>query len=135
MALHDRCEIPECMTKDLLAKHLGIEILEAGPGYAKTRLVVDNRHLNGYGMTHGAAVFALADMAFATASNSRGKKAVALHMDIYFLRATGKGDELVAVAEEDYLTGRTGLYRIAISTPGGERIALAEGVVHRSEKG
>ena len=48
----------------------GIEILEAGGGKSKIHLALDNRHKNALGFVMGAVYFAMADFAFAVASNS-----------------------------------------------------------------
>ena len=40
--------------------------------------------LNGEGLTHGGAIFGLADLVFAAASNSHGNLALALNVNISF---------------------------------------------------
>ncbi|MEC8552318.1 MAG: hotdog fold thioesterase, partial [Pseudomonadota bacterium] len=49
---------------------LGMEIVEAGPDFAIVGMTLGARHLNGFGIAHGGALFALADTAFAHACNS-----------------------------------------------------------------
>ena len=122
------------LEKDAFAKMLGIEVLEIRPGYAKASLVVAKEHLNSIDITHGAAVFSLVDMAFAAASNSHGNIAVALNMNINFVKATVLGNVLYATASEDKLTNRTGLYRITVEDQTGELVATAEGLVYRKKE-
>ena len=57
---------------DTFARHLGIEIAEIGPERAVVTMPFDERHRNGMGQAHGGAIFALADLAFAAASNASG---------------------------------------------------------------
>ncbi|MFZ5639799.1 MAG: PaaI family thioesterase [Bacillota bacterium] len=116
---------------DIYARHNGIEIVEIRPGYAKTRMVVGENHLNAVNITHGAAVFGLVDLAFAAASNSHGQVAVALNMNISYVKATTVGNILTATATEDKLTNRTGLYRIVVEDEKGDLVAVAEGLVFR----
>lgn len=116
---------------DIYARHNGIEIVEIRPGYAKTRMVVGENHLNAVNITHGAAVFGLVDLAFAAASNSHGQVAVALNMNISYVKATTMGSILTATATEDKLTNRTGLYRIMVEDEKGDLVAVAEGLVFR----
>lgn len=117
--------------KDRFGKMVGVDIVEAGPGYARVTLKVEERHLNAVDITHGAAVFSLADLAFAIASNSHEKVAVALNMTINFLKATKEGSLLTATAMEDNLTNRTGLYRIEVKDETEEIVAVAQGLAYR----
>jgi len=124
--------IRKAFQNDRLARFLGIEILEIKPGYARTALRVNQNMLNSLAMTHGSAIFALADMAFAVACNSHGTAAVALSVNINFMKATGEGSLLTATAEEECRTSRTGVYRITIENEKGEKIASAVGTAYRT---
>lgn len=119
------------LEKDAMAKHLGIVITEIKPGYACAIMKVTKELLNGLGITHGSAVFALADIAFAAASNSHGPEAMGLNVNINYLKATKEGAVLTAVAREENLTKRTGVYRMEVRDESGAMIALAEGLVYR----
>lgn len=116
---------------DRFGRHNGMEIIEMEEGRARTRLIVADCHLNAENITHGAAVFGLADLALAAASNSYGRPAVALNMNISFVKASGIGSVLTATARQDNLTHRTGLYRIVVENEQKETIAVAEGLVFR----
>ncbi|NMO04832.1 hydroxyphenylacetyl-CoA thioesterase PaaI [Gordonia sp. TBRC 11910] len=105
---------------DKASRALGIELIELGPGRAKTTMRVTEEMLNGYGMTHGGYVFIVADTTFALACNSHDDSAVAARADIRFLRPTHEGDLLVAEAVERQRIGRTGLYDITVSV--GEQV-------------
>ncbi|MHC5173758.1 MAG: PaaI family thioesterase, partial [Planctomycetota bacterium] len=74
----------ELLSKDAFAEHNGIELVEIGPGMARAVMTVGNEHFNGVGIVHGAAIFSLADFAFAAASNSHGVVAVAINANISF---------------------------------------------------
>lgn len=84
--------------------------------------------LNGAGLTHGSAVFALADIVFAASSNSHGTLALALNVNINFLKATTEGAVLTAVGREENRTRKTGLYRLEVRDEEGDLVAVAEGV-------
>lgn len=113
-----------------MAKHLGIWLTEIKPGYARATLKVTPELLNGAGLTHGSTVFALADIAFAAASNSHGPLALALTVSINFLKATTEGAVLTAVATEMKLTRKTGLYRLEVRDENDDLVALADGMVY-----
>ena len=54
--------------KDRFASAAGVELLEIKEGYARARMLVQPKHLNGGGVCQGGAVFTLADLAFAAAA-------------------------------------------------------------------
>ncbi|NLA48027.1 MAG: PaaI family thioesterase, partial [Bacteroidales bacterium] len=84
----------EFMKRDHFASLLGIELCVAENGTARARLEIDEKHLNGLNMAHGGAIFTLADLVFAAASNSYDSVAVGIHADIYFLKSVRKGTVL-----------------------------------------
>lgn len=116
--------------KDAFARHCGVEILEIGNGTAKGRLVIGPEHLNGVGIVHGAAIFALADAVFAAASNSHGYVAVAININISYLKSTESG-VLYAQAVENNVRGRIGSYTITIADDADQTVSLFEGLVYR----
>ena len=87
--------------------------------------------VNVHGVAHGGVVFALADAAFAAASNAHGVPAVALAMSIQFLVAAQAGETLVAEAREQRLGRRAAFYAMTVTGRGGRTIATCQGVVHR----
>lgn len=123
-------DIKSLFDRDALAKHLGMELAELDPGRAVARMTVGEEHLNLFGMAHGGIVFTLADFAFEAACNSHGTVAVALNVNISFLKPAGTGP-LTATAEEISCGGRTGTYDIAVTDEGGERVASFHGLAYR----
>ena len=117
--------------RDALANHLGIQLLEVRPGYARAKMTVGPELLNGLGVTHGGTIFSLADIVFAAASNSHGIPALALNVNISFIKASKEGAVLTATAEEENITRKTGLYRMVVRDDSNELIATAQGLVYR----
>ena len=70
--------------RDRYAALTGVEIVEAGTGYCKARLVIEDKHMNAANVVQGGAIFTLADLAFAVASNSRGPLALAINVNISY---------------------------------------------------
>jgi acyl-CoA thioesterase len=122
-------QLKKYFTKDAFAELCGIELIEAGPGSARTRLVVEKQHLNSLGIAHGGIVFTLADMAFAAAAHSRGKSAVAINTTISFLKA-GKTDTLYAEAKEVSRNRKLATYSVQVTDSTGEVLALFQGTVY-----
>lgn len=128
-------EIIEYIRNDPFARHLGALVEIPGPGRSRVSLTITDSMVNFHGITHGAVIFALGDMAFAAASNSRGQEAVALNVAINFLKATGPGDRLVAEAAEQHAAGPTALYDIVVTNERtGEIVARSQDLVYRKKK-
>ena len=116
--------------KDLFARHCGIELVSAEPGRAVARLRVADEHRNGLGMAHGGAIFALADLAFAAAANSRDAVAVGVNASISFFKAA-PGGTLEAVAAENADPRRIGGYTVEVRDEAGDLVALFQGLAYR----
>jgi acyl-CoA thioesterase len=112
---------------DAVARDLGIEIRDVGPGRATAVLRLAPQMLNGHGTAHGGYLFLLADTAFAFACNTHGEPAVARACEIEFLRPGRAGDELHAVATERVRSGRSGIYDVTVRTAEGVVIAEFRG--------
>jgi len=125
-------KIKEFFKNDRFAGYIGIELVEAGPGTAVARLKIEERHLNGVGIVHGGAVFSLADLAFAVASNSHGTVALAINADIAFLKAASEG-VLTARAREVSRNRKLATYRIDVTDSDDEMIAVFQGTVYRKK--
>jgi acyl-CoA thioesterase len=99
---------------DYFAEELGIKVLEAKDGFAKVSMIVEKKHTNALGFTHGGAIFSLADYAFAQACNFGDNVAVAVQVSINFLRPSVEGDDLTAEAVR-VSDGKTmGLYNVTV---------------------
>jgi acyl-CoA thioesterase len=127
---NDMDKVKEFNDKDAFARHSGVEIVDIGEGSARGRLVLKPHHLNGVGIVHGAAIFTLADAVFAAASNSHGHVAVAINVNISYLKPTENGI-LYADARENNARGRIGSYTITITDETGQTTALFEGLAYR----
>lgn len=122
--------IKQVMRNDQFAARAGIELLEVSPGQAKARMTVEPHHWNGVGLTHGGAIFTLADFAFAAASNSHGTVAVAISVSIVFMKATRTG-VLVAEAREMSRNPKLGTYLVEVKDEQGDTVASFQGMVYR----
>lgn len=101
--------------EDDVPNGLGVEIVEVGAGRATLAMTVRADMVNGHRIAHGGFIFALADSAFAYASNSRNERAVAAQGQITFLRPSKLGDRLVAAAREVSRSGRSGIYDVRVT--------------------
>ena len=102
-----------------------IEVLEARPGYARTRMPVTPQIINGHGNVHGGAYFTFADFTAAIASNMHGATTVATNASISFLRAVHVNEsELFAEARTVKTGKRMNFMTAEIKDAAGNLIAV-----------
>jgi len=118
---------------DRFARHAGIELLEVAEGTASARMKITRQHLNGVHIVHGGAIFTLADLTFAAASNSHGTVAVAINVSIAYLKAVDRGT-LFARAREVSRNPKLALYLVDITDDGGDLVATFQGMVYRKKE-
>ncbi len=114
---------------DRFAKENGIRVVAAGRGFARTEMNVEPRHLNGAGVLQGGALFTLADLAFAVASNSHGVLALGCQADVTWFKAVRSG-RLTAEAEEVARTRTLSTCLIRVTDERRELVALFKGVAY-----
>lgn len=118
---------------DRFARHLGIEMLDYGPGHARARMDLRSEHLNSAGTAHGGAIFSLADAVFSVASNSHQTLALAINVSISFFKAARSGT-LFAEGREVSLNPRLATYLIEVKDHEGHAVALFQGTVYRKKE-
>ena len=118
---------------DRFAEHSGIRLIAVGNGSAQAEMDVSDYHLNGLGITNGGAIFTLADIAFAAASNSHENDAVAIHADISFFKASKSG-KMIAKATEVHRNRKLATYQIDVFDEEGRLIASMQGTAYQKKK-
>jgi acyl-CoA thioesterase len=122
------------MQQDLFSQWLGINILDAEPGYCKLKVFVRPEMCNGFGVAHGGIAYSLADSALAFASNAHGRKAVSIETSISHIKPIQVGDMLIATATEKHLSSRLAIYEISITKQDNTLAALFKGTVYRKDE-
>ncbi len=120
-------------SEDKFAKHNGIQLLEAAPGWAKASMKIAPYHMNGAKTVHGGAIFTLADFAFAVASNSHGKLSMGINTSVSFVKAVTKG-YLYAEAQEQAINPKLASYHVQITDDDNDVVALFQGMVYRKKE-
>ena len=118
---------------DRFAAANGMRLLELRPGFAKTCLKVEERHLNNVGTVQGGAIFTLADFAFGAASKTGGKVAVAVNTNLSFLKATRSGN-LFAEASEISRSRKLSVCTVQVTNDARELVALFQGTAYIMEE-
>lgn len=120
-------------SRDRYAALTGIEIVEAGKGYCKAQLKIEEKHMNAANVVQGGAIFTLADLAFGVASNSHGQLALAINVNISFLNSVSSGI-LYATATELGEPKRLGAYDVMVTDEHGRIVARFNGMVYRKKQ-
>ena len=116
-------EIKEKLNRDdRFCRYNEMRIDVIHPGYAEAVMEITENKLNGLGIAQGGAIFTLADLAFAGASNAAGFRTVAFTSNISFIRP-GTGRRLRAVATEVSRGRRTGVYSVQVFNDDGKVVA------------
>jgi acyl-CoA thioesterase len=127
-----RMTIQEFLQGDKFARLAGIELLEVGNGYARARMEIKPIHLNGGGVCQGGAIFTLADLAFAAATNSHARLTLSVTSSINFFRAESRG-VLYAEAREVFSHKRLANCEVSITNEAGEAVATFCGTGYRKD--
>lgn len=123
-------KIESVLGNDRVADWCDMTVVSVGDGGAVVSMTLADRHLNGNDAAHGGVTYALADVAFALAVNSRGP-AVSANASITYCAAACAGDTLVATASEVSLSRKLGTYEVIVRDTSGKTIALFQGLGYR----
>ena len=111
------------------AKFLGIRLVDVDEGYALCEMRYREEMDNIHSIAHGGAVFSLIDEAFEISSNSHGTMAVALNMNITYIKPAQKNSLLQAESREVTRGRKTATYQITVKDAEG-LIAMCQALVY-----
>ncbi len=112
---------------DNASQLLGIKVAVTAVGAATATMRVREDMVNGFDVCHGGMVYTLADTAFAFACNSYNRVTLTASGKINYLQSAMLGDELTAVATEDYQGRKRAFYTVKIANQDGVAVALFRG--------
>jgi acyl-CoA thioesterase len=120
-------KLREKEAKEPIASFLKLKLLELTPGYARVAMKITPDHLNFNGMVFGGIVMALADQAFAYATNSLVSPSIATQFNIHLISGAAVGDELTAECRVIKSGRRIGVSEMTVTDREGKLIAKATG--------
>lgn len=129
-ALAEAC-VNELYRRDVASQQLGMKLVDIAPGRVVMEMRVSDIMLNGHQICHGGYIFALADSAFAFASNSENFSAVATDCMIDYVKPGNLGDLLTASAKQIDQGKRVGYYDVSITNQKGIKVAHFRGKSYR----
>ena len=122
--------VPELKAREAsepIAKFLKTRLVELSPGYARVSMKLGPEHLNFNGLVFGGIIMAVADEAFAYATNSLIQPSYASQVNIHFLNAPAVNDELIAECRVLKSGRRVGISEMLVTNQDGKLIAKATG--------
>ena len=126
--------VDKMYNNDPFSLWLGIKRLEDNTGKSILQMTVRKEMLNGFSIAHGGITYSLADSALAFASNGHGKMAVSIETSISHTESVKEGDVLTAIAEEQSLSDKIGIYQVIVKNQNDKIVALFKGTVYRTKK-
>jgi acyl-CoA thioesterase len=113
--------------KEPIASFLKMRLVELTPGYSRVVMKLTPDHLNFNGMVFGGIVMAVADQAFAYATNSLVSPSIATQFNIHLISGAAVGDELIAECKVIKSGRRIGVSEMTVTNQDGKLIAKATG--------
>jgi acyl-CoA thioesterase len=110
-----------------IASFLKMKLVELSPGYSKIAMKLTPEHLNFNGMVFGGIVMAVADQAFAYATNSLVSPSIATQFNIHLISGAAAGDTLTAECHVIKSGRRIGVSEMTVTNQAGKLIAKATG--------
>jgi len=120
-------ELKSRQAAEPIARFLKTSLVELKPGYAKVMMKVGPEHLNFNGLVFGGIIMAVADEAFAYATNSLIQPSYASQVNIHFLNGPAVGDELIAECRVLKSGRRVGISEMQVTNQDDKLIAKATG--------
>ena len=120
-------KLQELGKNEPVASFLGMKLLELSPGFARVSMALKPEYINFNGMVFGGMISAVADQAFAYATNSVINPNVASQFNIHFIAAAGEKDELTAECRVVKSGKRVCVSEIRVTNQAGKLIATATG--------
>jgi acyl-CoA thioesterase len=114
------------------AGFMGIRLVEVGDGYAVCEMEYKESMDNIHGTAHGGAIFSLIDEAFEISTNSHGNVAVALNMNVTYIRPATRNSVLRARSTEISKGTKTATYQITVEDSEG-LVAVCQALAYRKK--
>lgn len=131
-----RAVVDRMMAGDAFSRWLGVEVLEVAARRAVIRMTVRPEMANGFGIAHGGIVYALADSAFAFATNSAGGGAVSVAVDctMSYPAAVRVGDVLTATGVEQSGSRKLGFCEVTVRNQEDAVVGHFRGTSYRTSR-
>jgi len=123
-------EIKKRIENEPYAQIFKINIIEIRKGYSRVAMKCTVDFNNYFSITQGGAIFSLVDFAFGAAVNSYEGIAVAMNMNISYIKSSMPGDILTAEAIELSRGKKTSVFTINVKNDKDELIAICQALAY-----
>ena len=120
-------ELKDREKREPIASFLKMRVVELSPGYARVTMKLMPEYQNFNGVVFGGVIMAVADQAFAYASNSLAFPSFASQFNTHFINGAGVDDEITAECRVVRSGRRVGISEMVITNQEGKLIAKATG--------
>ena len=123
----------EAVKTEPFVRALNIRLISLSEGQSTVEMDYQPELMNNiYQRAHGGTLFALIDEAFETAAQTHGTIAVALNVNVTYIRPPAAGERLRATANEISATRKTATYDIRVANMDDDLIAVCQAVAYRT---
>ena len=112
---------------------LGIVTEEISPEYVRASLVIEDKHMNPWGITHGGVIFTLVDTAAGFGIAAGNDDTVTLSTYISYI-APSKEGKIYAEARRVSDTYRMSNYEVMVTHEDGTLLATAQTIMYKKKK-
>ena len=127
--------IVNAVKKEPFAKLFGMKLIELNAGYSVVEMSYNpTKADNIYERAHGGAIYGLIDEAFETAGQTDGTIAVALNVNVTYIKSPRKKTRLRAEARRVSQTKKTAGYEIKVTDLDDDLIATCTALAYRTGK-
>jgi acyl-CoA thioesterase len=110
---------------------LDISAVKCEEHYAKVQIKLSEKHMNAQGITHGGALFTLADTAAGLAFYTTGEKSVTLTTNMTYISISRVGETIYAEASLISSTKKFATYQITMHGEDGRLLATAQSIMYK----
>jgi acyl-CoA thioesterase len=110
---------------------LDIRAAELKENYAKIGMKLEPKHMNAQGITHGGALFTLADTAAGLAFYTSGEKSVTLTTNMTYIGISRAGETIYAEASLVSSTHKFATYKVEVIGEDGRLLAVAQNIMYK----
>lgn len=127
--------IYQALEAEPFSQAMKMKLVELESGYSVVEMVYQPEIMdNIYSRAHGGAIYGLIDEAFETAGQTDGTIAVALNVNVTYVKSPESGTRLRAEARQISQTKRTAGYDIRVTDPKNQIIATCQALAYRTGK-
>jgi acyl-CoA thioesterase len=127
--------IYQALETEPFSRAMKMKLVKLESGYSVVEMIYQPEIMdNIYSRAHGGAIYGLIDEAFETAGQTDGTIAVALNVNVTYIKSPEPGERLRAEARRISQTKRTAGYDIKVTDPENHIIATCQALAYRTGK-